>query len=352
MITLYKNQHYLPQFYLRHFSKDKVGLIRYTIDDRKPERRNVDTTCALFYFYADKKDSATFEKMMSGLEDIYSAIVEKLLKIHDVSALTEKDHIYLCNFVLLTATRTESSKKESEMMANAFFNAMKPGLAREPEFIKQGLSKESLDEVHLVKDTANFDGMLIAMLGPYLIADLKIALLINRSKKPFIISDNPVVFYNFLKAGEMGMRGFQSPGLIILLPISEEVTVCLYDSMAYSIKTTPRGTINLTKNSEINQLNRLQIVNAEKYLMFSDEIAEEYVVELLNSTRLAEKKVPVTGWSEHETDDNTYELVKFSKPAPGYYASLPFIYVQKFYIRAYKNAAIKMGKSEPYVLVH
>jgi len=36
---------------------------------------------SLFYFYADKKDSATFEKMMSGLEDIYSAIVEKLLKI-------------------------------------------------------------------------------------------------------------------------------------------------------------------------------------------------------------------------------------------------------------------------------
>ena len=44
----YKKQHYVPQFYLRHFSKDGVGLCRYSLANETSERRNIKNTCQSF----------------------------------------------------------------------------------------------------------------------------------------------------------------------------------------------------------------------------------------------------------------------------------------------------------------
>lgn len=71
--------------------------------------------------------------------------------------------------------------------------------------------------------------MKLALMHPYSISDLAITLLINKTRDPFtpfITSDSPVIFHNLLKGGLIAQ---QSKGLIIVVPLSEEVTLCLFD---------------------------------------------------------------------------------------------------------------------------
>ena len=124
-MTSHKNQHYVSRFYLKHFSIDGVGLYRYNLDRKTAERRNIEKTCSSFHFYSDPSENETLEQMLPELEQLHSRLLERIIADRNLSSMKEKDLPILCNMVLLMNTRTWSSKKDAELMANAVYGQMK-----------------------------------------------------------------------------------------------------------------------------------------------------------------------------------------------------------------------------------
>ena len=132
---------------------------------------------------------------------------------------------------------SDCNKKEIHEIINLIFDIMKPGIAQSEEARARGITEEALDRFELRRDTANLESMEKALVDAPLISDLATRLLINETEKPFIASDSPTVFYNFLKLADLSMIGWQSPGLMLFLPLSEEIMLWLSDSQMYKPNT-------------------------------------------------------------------------------------------------------------------
>ena len=308
-MTEYKIQHYVPQFYLKRFSPDGKGLCRYLLSSKTSERRSIEKTASTFWFYGEGQVAPIFESAMSSLEDQHSQILKEILDkqhliLRDIivphtSQISSEDERYWHNyynlrrFVLLTATRTKQAKNESEAIANAIWKTL---LAQSEKAKERGVSPEAIKRGTLVRDKAAAESMQLAIeLGPRFISDLTIKLLVNKTGAPFVTSDSPAVFifYKFssqkdlnptdwqlpgmktpsLKAltGLKNVLDWQAPGLMIFLPLSEEVTLLLFDNhqQMYEPINSTNDTIFLSNKSDIDELNKLQALNAEEFLTFS-----------------------------------------------------------------------------------
>lgn len=152
----YKKQHYVPKSYLRHFSQDGVGLERYSLANETPERSNIQNTCVIFWFYAKGKESSEFERMLSAGEAKHAEIIQEIFDTRSVTVVSPngpqdylKNLSYLHNFILLTATRTELAKNETEAAANVLLDSLKPVLAQSEEAKARGITLEALKRVKL-----------------------------------------------------------------------------------------------------------------------------------------------------------------------------------------------------------
>ena len=135
---------------------------------------------------------------MSALEAVHAKILQKIVTERSLACISDEEFLYLCNFVLLMKTRDKASKKKIEKMANLLFDWLKPSIAESEEAKERGITLEELKKVSVARNAANFESMLLAMKGAPLIADLTATLLLNKTKRPFITSDSPVLFTNYV----------------------------------------------------------------------------------------------------------------------------------------------------------
>src|SRR5665647_260735 len=288
-MTEYRRQHFIPKFYLKNFSEDKKALCRYSLKNKMSERSNISKACTARDFYA-KAEAADFEKTMSGLEAVHAKIVRKIVTERSLALISEEEFLHLCNFVLLMKTRDKASKKEIEKMENLLLDWLKPSFAQSEEAKEKGITLEDLKKVRLTRDSANFEAMLIAMKGAPLIADLTATLLINKTKRPFITCDSPVLFTNYVTVdARRGNMGYLSRGLMIFLPLTEEITLWLFDATFYEPDANSKGNVNVTRKQDISALNRLQIIIADEYVFFSKPDDRDYVL-LLHDERCANQR--------------------------------------------------------------
>lgn len=353
----YKNQHYVPRSYLRHFSQDGVGLCRYYLANETSERSNIEKTCASFHFYA--KEGSEFEPPMSALEAKHAEIIQEILDTRSVTDTVvspkgpqDFQKLWLLdNFILLTATRTKLAKDETEAAANALLDSLKPVLAQSDEAKARGITLEALKRVKLRRDTAGLEGMMNAILGAPSISDLAIKLLINETDKPFITSDSPTVFYNRLKLADMIMTGWQSPGLMIFLPLSEETALWLFDPPMYKpqVDSTKDNVVLLKKPQDVDELNRLQVLNADEYLIFSKPEDREYVSSLHKPLKNRHRSELIRGekMAEFDIGNERHEIHRIGKTEIDYKTHFSFFKIDQSYVedrkRAYKEHVAKFG---------
>jgi hypothetical protein len=360
----HKKQHYVPRFYLRHWSEDGIGLYRYFLANETSERSNIENTCQSFYHHGKGEPGAELEKAISQLEAKQAPLLQEILDARNlafipVSPLTSpKDsqafqRWALDVFILLTDRRTKKAKKEIEELANALLDILKPILAQSDEAKARGITPEALRRVRVRRDTANLEGIVSALINPSAISDLAVKLLINETKKPFITSDSPTVFYNTLKLGDMIMTGWQAPGLMIFLPLNKEIALWLFDPSIYKLEanTTNDGTaVLLRKPEDIDELNRLQILNADEFAIFPKPEYNEYVSSLhkpIKSLRGSELISRPEKIDEFDVGDERHEIHRVGKKETDYEADLSFFEVDKDCVedrkKAYKAHVAKFG---------
>lgn len=278
-----KNQHYVPQFYLRNFSKNNdektIGLFNPK-NDLFIESTSIKNQSSKDFFYG--KDGK-IEKGLSEIENILAPKLAKLISTYNLPNKNSDDHISLLIFAILTDLRNpiqiEQIKSFSALM-NQEINGFGKVDQNSPNFVPD-ISHEFAIELSF----ENYEGILKICM------DLDFKLLINKSKRAFLSSDFPVVKYNqFLENKEIhGSRtGYSTLGLQIFLPLNSKMCIMFYDSTVYKVGNRKDKSIELNE-SDVNQLNVLQILNCSHNVYFNEEVDKEYIKELIHNSRKYEK---------------------------------------------------------------
>jgi hypothetical protein len=258
----YKDQHYVPKFYLKNFSSNgKIGI--YNLKTRNFFRRSYRALCSKKYFYSKE---SKFEQAISPLEGRYSKAIQRLIKAKDTSKLDPDDFCALLSFVVFQNSRTSREKHNSQKMLNYQTEVLREALRlKGPE-----ISEELINDIE-IKWNVHFFRMGYALTcGPLLISDLESKVLVNRSTRDFLFSDEPVIFYN-TRFNDMGYgtTGFQTPGLQIFCPLNPKTMLLFYDKEYYDFGLGNQ--VNVSLDSDVDSLNQLQLFNANSNILFSNE---------------------------------------------------------------------------------
>lgn len=170
-----KNQHYVPQCYLKKFSSDnnRSSISLFNIDRRKfIVSAAIKGQCSKNYFYG--KD-LKIEKALQSIEGNFSRVVDRILSPN--YKLTRNDSLFLIQYWLLQQQRTEATSKRSVEISSAFTEAAQISSQEYRLEMKEAV-KDSVERFQLLKECLN---------------DLKVCLIKNESSIGLITSDDPAV---------------------------------------------------------------------------------------------------------------------------------------------------------------
>ena len=116
-MTEYKNQHIVPQHYLRGFSKDKETLYRYDIKNEKASLKSIKKMCVSSYYYGKE---GLEQALGEELENKHTPVLNKLISSRKLEHLTTDELGYLLSFLTLQYSRTESFRRLSSNVIDDF----------------------------------------------------------------------------------------------------------------------------------------------------------------------------------------------------------------------------------------
>jgi hypothetical protein len=258
-----KNQHYVPQFYLRNFSKDEKSLNLFNISNKKNIiGDSIRNQCSDDYFYG--KDEI-IENTFQNIEDVSGELIRKIILEKYIPQLKSQDHTILQLFIVTLHSRTKFKYEELDEIIDKMG---KSTLEMYPDVDKKLLSK-----VVVKFDYPLQFSLLNAFSSYHLAQDLRIHLLVNGSNIDFITSDHPVVYYNKWAENikNFGAIGLASKGLLILLPLSPKILLLLYDPAIYKIGNIKDSISYINKNEDIDNINLLQWLSSNDNIYYYNE---------------------------------------------------------------------------------
>lgn len=288
-----KNQHIVPQYYLRGFSKDRDDasiknadkrICRYNLKEPVKPHTVIKKVCKGSYYYGK---SEYLEQALSELENMQAHALNKLITDKRTDWLTSEDGLFLLMFIMLLKTRTESARQLAVKMTETIYKDI-----GQMYFEKNNLQDYSV-RVTVNPEWAHYSTMSNLWDKSFVISDLYPILLINESKKHFITSDDPVIFYNYKNVKDINTTCGYCSGLMIFCPLTETLLFLLIDKDLYDIRKDTQTTVRVKKDSDIDSINKLQLLNCNEEIYCCDDSELEYIKELHSSVKnhITERKV-------------------------------------------------------------
>ena len=277
-----KNQHFVPKYYFRLFSNNQKLISLLNKKTGKIIRdAPIKSQCSKDYFYGNEE----IENALMGIENEHTKVIKKLIDDFDFTNFTEEEYLLLLQAVLFQRSRTMAGRQKRK--------SSQDNLARLYTKIEinndSSLTEEKKDEYrkfvkHIEANPQSYQGLEMSqsLLGMEQIVDLYPLLLINKTKHPFIFGDAPVIIYNNYQMNVKlrGVLGLQTPGLQIIYPICPNIILLLLDPEVYRVEGLKEHIIDVEKNNDVDQLNKLQLHNSLNSIYFSDHKYAIYVREL------------------------------------------------------------------------
>lgn len=273
MGNITKNQHYVPRLLIRNFAeKDKV----WTYDSSRDLLRTAKPEGVFAENYYYDRDNLV-ENFLCTVESLAAPKIDRILE--EPTSRIESPEVDLLRFITVQQGRTPG----------AYANARDNLKSYTDSFIRQqfeilGVDKKEYEGLTIsLKDEK--DLLRVAAVGSALnwpvIRDLKPHVLINKTPSDFVISDNPVVFYNWYLREEGGMwaTGLTKLGVHIFLPISNRVMLTLFDSRTYKVGEGRNDFTYLNCIDDVKLLNSLQFRNRVSSIIFTSASQESCVRE-------------------------------------------------------------------------
>lgn len=257
-----KNQHYVPQFYLRNFSHDGSSIALCTLKGRKIVPASpIKNICSEKFFY-DKNNF--IESQLSKKESGWAELIKNFS-----AKLTDNELDTLREFIAYQLIRTRGilnhAKKIAKVSILEIAKSCIPDLANISE-------EDSRKILSLVNDTAEEKAADIITSAWLLkgtqdillkIRDLRLCVLDNHTRKNFITSDAPVIVVNPFCTRQAGLSVV---GAVIILPISPRRALMLYDDKVYSLNPDSYA----LNEDDVTSINKYTFLNAEEIVMAYD----------------------------------------------------------------------------------
>lgn len=272
------NQHYVPRFYMKPFSKiinegtkkEKAFISFYQFNNRIcKDNIPITSICSENYFY---DDDGHIENELAEKEGIWSHSIKRVNCGMDI---TESDVNSIREFSMYQISRTKAMLSHSRKMASTILTSTlvngSDGL--DEKVIQKMVEKKVQDEI-----TPEFDLSIVKDAIPIL-SDLCMVIIENKTSIPFITSDVPVIVINPLGIFRAGLGDI---GEVIFFPISEIKAIVFYDNRLFG--KIPK---EIDKEDVIHTFNKYQYISAdERILTLKKSVFEEYIMdEELNKIR-------------------------------------------------------------------
>lgn len=269
-----KNHHFVPQFYLKRFSHvdNKRAICLYNFKQNTlVHNASIRHQSSCKYFYGL---DPTLEDSLSRIECRSAEVIRNISNRNTPPDLFTPEHHVILTFTLDLYLRTLYAIEAINEMLDRF---TKHTLLY-PLF---GTEITDLVKVEYIDPTVV--ALHQSALNQIFIYDLKMILLVNNTKVPFISSDNPCVFYNQYmeqRNHPVNSTGLNCKGLQIILPIDPKRIIVFYDGDVYRYKKKFARTIEITNNNDVKNLNSLQIIAANENIYFDDTHSLVYISSL------------------------------------------------------------------------
>ena len=306
-----KNQHFVPRCYLRPFTLNGEGhaISLFNIDRMAfIESAPVKNQCSGDYFYGR---DLTLEKALQGIEGMYANSLSKI--VAQGYQLSDPDRLLLRSFWLLQYSRTDAASRRMAEMTNGMVEIAHAPEAyrmavREAVQLAMGMFDEMLDEV----------------------ADLKVCLLRNRTKLPFITSDDPAIVTNRWHLHDERARGsaigLSKAGVLGLLPLSPDISCVVYDGDVYSIPHRD-GWADVGHVEDVTALNEHQLLNCRANLFYK-------------------------GWPDREIIRGEFQRVSSRRPEVRYHINIAILDKEEDGYARYKVVAQEEADQADRALIH
>lgn len=274
------NQHYVPQFYFRFFSVDKKSIC---VLNKK--NGNAYTTAPIknqasrnrFYGNDDIEDA------FSEMEGHFSRILSKVGNCNSFVDVSADEYLLLLQAITFQRARTLAARNNMQPLNNELMRVeLEVRINNEPNI--SGEEKRdlisTLGKIELDPLRPHLEQIVNSLNHSHLISDLYPVFLENRTNRPFIFSDSPVVFHNayYEKVKKSGVLGFSTPGLQVFYPLTSTRCLLLIDARRYKVKRVVNyNTVNIKDTNDVSLINRLQILSATSSIYFSDYRYKDYV---------------------------------------------------------------------------
>ena len=276
------NQHYVPKFYFRLFSQDGKSIhVLNRKNGNAIKGASIKGQASKKYFYGD----AAAEDVLSEIDSEISIVMHKINNDLSFSNLMPGYYDVFLQNIMLQKTRTVTSRNKSKNMNEKLTKMFLEVEINNDETLTEEKRKKLLKTVDYIETIPQpFQGleMSVAIESAHHLLDLKPVILCNKTNRPFIFGDAPIIFSNpFLKnVVHRGVLGAATPGLLVFYPLGNKHCIMLIDEKKYYIKSTKNSTITLKSLKDVSIINRLQIHNATSAVYFSDYKYSGYVTDL------------------------------------------------------------------------
>ncbi|PLX60312.1 DUF4238 domain-containing protein [Sedimenticola selenatireducens] len=264
-----KNQHFVPRCYLKPFTLDGENKVinLFNIDrERHIHFAPVKHQCSRDYFYGDNPQ---LESAIQFVERSYASTIKELLV--DGKKLNAKHKTILRRFWLLQHLRTEAACKRAAEMNNEMGSTFRAEIKDFKISIKDAV------EMAMMTYADSMD----------IVDDLKVCLFKNKTRTPFVTSDDPAVLSNKWhlsdKRANFMSFGMHSAGALLFLPLSPKVLCLCYDGDVYSIGHT-NGWVPVKNERDIKHFNQLQLANCMANIYYQDKDHSSSINKLYEET--------------------------------------------------------------------
>lgn len=263
-----KNQHFVPKAYLRPFANDDQRSINlYALGSKRfVEGASIKSQCSRNYFYGSEP---VFEEFIQFFEGRYGQAMGRLqrreIKVSDIGEMFD--------FFVLQYLRTPHQLAQRKEVFEAFRNTVIGG---KPLHEVHEEAQKPIDDQREMQQQ-----IYIAAKAGKMLHDLRPVFLINRTKIPFVTSDNPACVTNrlYTQRYKDHTSGLIQSGTAIFLPLTSRLAFMGYDYDVFQ----PFGDgieHHVWNERDVDRVNELQAQLATQTLYFTAWADREYVAHL------------------------------------------------------------------------
>lgn len=277
MTKLTKNQHFVPRLLLRNFAGDEDGVVQ-VYDSKRDILRpptSVRRVLSQNYFYDD--DNVVERFLAEHVEGPAAPIIESITKNPD--APIQDGLIELLRFICVQMNRTPGALDASLDVIDKFTATVIQRLGELNGFPAEDMAgiKLRLQDERVLLGSQTIEGAL----NYPLVRDLSWHVLSNGTSLPFVISDNPVVRYNWYlrDSRDPSYTSLTKFGIQIFIPLSPTITLALVDKSIYKFGKKDSHHTVLLNTQDVEILNTLQFRSRQSFIVFPENSNANYVKE-------------------------------------------------------------------------